>query len=85
MKTILGPIFGLKGPKSGPKLVFFVVFLTLIHWFSLKLHAMIACKYLTSSRGKTHKTNFWGPNLEKNGAKSSPKLGFLAIFSSLVH
>ena len=41
--------FGPKGAKIGPKTRFFVIFSSLVHQFSLKLHTVIACnnvKYL---------------------------------------
>ena len=41
--------FGPNGAKIGPKTRFFVIFSSLVHQFSLKLHTVIACnnvKYL---------------------------------------
>ena len=86
-KKILGPKFGPKGPKSGPKLVFCnclkfgsLVFLEIAYNDSLQ-------QCVTSSRDKTQEKNFWGPNLGQNGPKSGPKLVFfphLFKFGSLV-
>ena len=59
--------FGPNGPKLGPKLFFF---------YFLKCGSLrfleIACndslqQWLTSSRGKTHERNFWGPHLCQRG------------------
>ena len=41
-KTIWGSNLGQNDPKSGPKLVWFVIFSSLVHYFALKLHRMIA-------------------------------------------
>ena len=42
MKKYLGSRFGPSGPKSGPNLDFFAIFSSLAHYFSFKLHRIIA-------------------------------------------
>ena len=40
---------------------------------------------LISSRGKTHEKILFRPKFGPNGTKSSPKLGFFAVFSSYIN
>ena len=42
-KILVGQIWG-KGTKIGPETRSFVIFPSSVHYFSLKLHTMIACK-----------------------------------------
>ena len=70
-----------KWTKIGLKIsFFFVIFSSLVHQISFKLHKMIGWNYcLTTSRGKTHKKHFGDPKL-------GPELVFLPfsqVFSSL--
>ena len=79
-KKILGSKFGPKGPKSGQKLGFLPVSQV---WFISCLEiayndSLQQC--ITSSRGKTHETDFWGTKFGlKNEPESGPKLGFLSF------
>ena len=73
MKKFLGPKFGLKVPKLGPKLSFChflkfgsLVFLEISYNDSLE-------QFLTSSRGKIQEKKFWDSNLcqrDQNGAQN---------------
>ena len=68
------------------KMIFFLnslIFSSLFHQFSFKLHGMMPWNNLTSSRRKTHKKH-WGPNLGKTGQILVQSQVF-CCFSSLVH
>ena len=65
------------GPKSGPKLVFVAISSSLVHYFSFKMHRMIAWNnVLLLVEVKLTKKNL-GSNFWSSGPKSGPKLGFL--------
>ena len=42
-QKIMTPQIQVKWTKIGPQTRFFAIFSSLVHWFSLKLHTMIAC------------------------------------------
>ena len=74
--------FGPNRPKSVPKLVFFAIFSSLVHWFSFKLHRMIAWNIvlLLVEVKPAKKKNEGGVKFWPNGPKLDPKLDFLSFF-----
>ena len=85
-KKILGSKFGPKGPKSGQKLGFLPVSQV---WFISCLEiayndSLQQC--ITSSRGKTHETDFWGTKFGLKLARIWPEIRFCLFlkFVSLV-
>ena len=75
-----------KGTKIGLETSFFCHFLKFcsLVFFEIAYNDTLQ-QCITSVRGKTQESFFWGPNLGQNGPKSGPKLDFFTIFSSLVH
>ena len=81
MKKVFRAKMWAKRAKIRPETRFFTIFSSLVYWFSLRLHAMIALKQcIISSRGKTHQRN-----LGQNRPKSGPKLVSFSILSSFLH
>ena len=67
-KEFFGIHISAKCAKIGPKIRFFVIFSSLVHQFSQKLHyhddSLEHC--LTNSKGKSHEKNSWVPNWVRN-------------------
>ena len=76
---ILWPKFGPNKQKLCPKLVFFTILSSWFFSFCEIAYNNSLQQYLTSSRGKTHKQNFWSP-IWGYDPKSGPKLVSFVIF-----
>ena len=78
-------------PNWGPadlnkaKIRFFAIFLSLDCQFFFKLHRIIASNNVSLLVEVRFTAKFWGSKFEAKGPKWDPKLGFPAIFLSLVH
>ena len=59
-----------KGPKSGQKLGFLPFFQVWLVFLEIAYNSLQQC--ITSSRGKTHEKNNWGPTLGLNRSKPDP-------------
>ena len=57
----------------------FAIFSSLVHWFSFKLHRMIAWNNVQLLREVKLAKEFLGPIYGPNSPKAGPKLGFLAF------
>ena len=86
-REIFGDQIWVKRTKISPKIRFFAIFSNLIHQFFFKLHKMIAqnnVKQLVELK-PARKLGGEGGTFGSGRSKLDPKLGFLVIFSSLVH
>ena len=75
--------FGPKGAKIGPKTRFFVIFSSLVHQFSLKLHTDSLQQCKISSRGKTYEKIFWALIWAKTGQNQNQNCFFFLPFSQV--
>ena len=78
MKKNLGPKFGPKQAKIGPKTRFSAIFSSLVHQF--KLNTVIACNNFQHLVKVKFINNFLEPKFGPKGPKSNSKLGFLPFF-----
>ena len=82
MKKNLGPKFGPKQAKIGPKIRFSAIFSSLVHQF--KLNTVIACNNFQHLVKVKFIKKFFGAQIWVRGAKIKPETRFFAIFSSLI-